>query len=166
MVPTTLNSGPIINNQSEWRQTMTTFAIPVNSSAISVVRYDSGSELLEIGFRNGNFYAYYDVDYATFTGLVSAESVGQYFADNIRNHFTYEETEAFTVLNPIGHFFNSAALSAGAYDYDTGVAALVFRSGRIYHYNLHPAAWSDLVRSASPGNYFTNHIRGRAELAS
>ena len=145
---------------------MTTFAFPVNSSVISVVRYNSDTEVLELGFRSGRYYAYYDVDFAVFTDLINAESVGQYFADNIRNNYVYEITEPFAVLNPEAHVFNSTALRTGAYNYDTRVAAFVFPNGRVYRYQLHPAAWSDLVRSASPGNYFANHIRGHAEVVS
>ena len=144
---------------------MAIFAFPVNSSVISVVRYDSDTEVLELGFRSGRYYAYSDVDLDVFHGLINGQSVGQFFADNIRSQYVYEEIAPFLVLNPTAHIFNSTALRTGAYNYDTRVAAFVFPNGRVYRYQLHPATWSDLVRSSSPGAYFNQYIRQLAEKA-
>lgn len=61
----------------------------VDSSNIDEVGYDSESSVLEILFKNGSVYQYYDVPEATFHELLSAGSVGQYFHRQIRGIYRY-----------------------------------------------------------------------------
>ena len=63
--------------------------VAVNSSNLSGIGYDGWSAVLVIEFHGGRIYQYADVPYSTYEGLMRAESHGKYFAENIRNHFSY-----------------------------------------------------------------------------
>jgi hypothetical protein len=62
---------------------------PVSSSNIESVGYDEDSETLEVEFKNGTLYQYFDVPQGAFNGLVNAESVGGYLAENIKGVYRY-----------------------------------------------------------------------------
>ena len=53
---------------------------PVDSSSIATVGYDPASRTLEIEFRDGDVYQYFNVPAVVHRDLVAASSVGQYFA--------------------------------------------------------------------------------------
>jgi hypothetical protein len=61
---------------------------PVSSSNLTSVGYDGGSEILEVEFKNGNIYQYYNVPQVMFDALLQAPSVGSFFNANIRNFFS------------------------------------------------------------------------------
>jgi KTSC domain len=61
----------------------------VSSSNISQVAYDPDAQTLHIQFSNGSVYRYSDVPQDEYEGLLSAASVGSYFADNIKNGYSY-----------------------------------------------------------------------------
>lgn len=63
--------------------------IPVASSNIASIGYDSAEGTLEIEFTTGAVYAYYRVPYETYDNLMSATSHGKYFATYIKNRFTF-----------------------------------------------------------------------------
>jgi KTSC domain-containing protein len=56
----------------------------VNSSAIHSVGYDPPTEILEIEFQDGTIYQYAKVPETVHAELMSAESKGRYFEDNIK----------------------------------------------------------------------------------
>lgn len=60
---------------------------PVNSSNIAKVLWTNDG--LVINFNDGSVYNYPDVSRATFSKLYNAQSVGSYFAANIRNQYKY-----------------------------------------------------------------------------
>lgn len=60
---------------------------PVSSSNLASVGYDSGSETLEVEFKNGSIYQYYNVPQVMFESLMQAPSVGSFFNANIRNNY-------------------------------------------------------------------------------
>lgn len=62
---------------------------PVSSSNIESVGYDSDTGTLEIEFKNGSVYQYFDVPQALYDGLVSAESVGGYLAAQIKGVYRF-----------------------------------------------------------------------------
>lgn len=64
---------------------------PVSSSNIATVGYDSGTGTLEIEFHSGGIYQYYDVPGAEHDALVSAPSIGGYFARNIKNKYQWRQ---------------------------------------------------------------------------
>lgn len=60
---------------------------PVSSSNLVSVGYEDTSETLEVEFKNGNIYQYYNVPQVMFETLMQAPSVGAFFNANIRNAF-------------------------------------------------------------------------------
>lgn len=62
---------------------------PVQSSHLSSVGFDTDSQTLEVEFRDGNVYQYFDVPEAVHLELMGSSSVGQYFSSNVRNSFRY-----------------------------------------------------------------------------
>lgn len=62
---------------------------PVSSSNVESVGYDEDSETLEVEFKNGTLYQYFDVPQSAFNGLVNAHSVGGYLAENIKGVYRY-----------------------------------------------------------------------------
>ena len=61
----------------------------VTSSNIDSAGYDPSSSTLEIEFKDGRVYQYFDVPRSVFDGLLRAASVGQYFHREIRGVFRY-----------------------------------------------------------------------------
>jgi hypothetical protein len=59
-----------------------------NSSMISGIAYDESTATLEIEFRNGGaVWQYYDFPEYMWHEFRNAESLGKYFAANIRHQF-------------------------------------------------------------------------------
>ncbi len=63
----------------------------VSSSNIASIGYDANSQTLEIEFLNGGVYQYFDVPQHVFDELMSANSHGQYLAQNIKGHYRYSK---------------------------------------------------------------------------
>lgn len=61
----------------------------VNSTSISEVGYHKDSETLEILFRNGGTYQYFDVPSRVHQELIQADSVGGYLNREIKGAFRY-----------------------------------------------------------------------------
>lgn len=57
---------------------------PCESTAISAYGYDDSEHTLYLTFKSGNTYAYAGVPPDVFSGLASAESIGRYYAANIK----------------------------------------------------------------------------------
>ncbi len=66
--------------------------VPVVSSNVASVGYDSSSQTLEIEFGEGAVYQYFDVPLAIYEGLVGAESPGGFVHQQIRGVFRYART--------------------------------------------------------------------------
>lgn len=62
---------------------------PVASSNLASVGYDADDETLEIEFHSGGVYRYADVPQAVYQELLSAQSHGSYFHENIRGEYDY-----------------------------------------------------------------------------
>lgn len=56
----------------------------VTSSNIASIGYDSTSQILEVEFRDGSIYQYYDVPESLYDGLMSADSHGKYLNEYIK----------------------------------------------------------------------------------
>jgi len=65
----------------------------VESSNIAAVGYDSETETLQIRFHSGKTYQFYGVPDNLFEGLLTAESVGKYFAANVRGQYEYKKLD-------------------------------------------------------------------------
>jgi hypothetical protein len=63
----------------------------VTSSNIESVGHDA--ETLRIKFTTGAEYDYQGVSEETFRGMLGAESVGRYFAANIRGKYQHKQVE-------------------------------------------------------------------------
>lgn len=62
---------------------------PVESTNIAAIGYDSQSATLEIEFKNGSIYQYFNVPPIIAEQLLLADSKGSYLNANIKNHFSY-----------------------------------------------------------------------------
>jgi hypothetical protein len=63
--------------------------IPVSSSNIRSVGYDSETNVLEIEFNHGGIYHYTGVPEAVYRSFMAAGSKGTYHAQFIKNHYPY-----------------------------------------------------------------------------
>lgn len=63
----------------------------VSSSNIAAVGYDVDSKTLRVRFNSGPTYDYRGVPERLYHELVGAESVGQFFHQNIRLDFPYSK---------------------------------------------------------------------------
>lgn len=64
--------------------------IPIlNSSQLSGRRYFPESKTLDLKFKRGDVYSYFEVEQETYTGLVNSESPGAYFHKKIKTQHTY-----------------------------------------------------------------------------
>lgn len=61
----------------------------VESTILSTVAYDDARDLLQLEFRSGAIYRYFDVPAAVHTDLLRAPSKGSYFNRVIRGRFSY-----------------------------------------------------------------------------
>jgi hypothetical protein len=65
--------------------------IPVDSSNLSAVGYDSTTKIMHIRFNSGRLYAYYNVPESIYRELMNAESLGRYFNSLIKGF--YDDTK-------------------------------------------------------------------------
>lgn len=63
--------------------------VPVSSTSIAVVGYDEDSQTLEIEFRHGGIYQYFDVPARVHEELMAAPSMGRYLAEQIKGAYRY-----------------------------------------------------------------------------
>ena len=62
---------------------------PVTSSNVATVGYDVNTMTLEVEFKHGSVYEYFDVPEVVHQGLMTADSVGKYFNQNIKDNYRY-----------------------------------------------------------------------------
>jgi hypothetical protein len=60
---------------------------PVSSSNIAAVGYDEETNVLTVEFQSGASWNYTGVPISTYRALLTADSAGRYFAQNVRNAF-------------------------------------------------------------------------------
>jgi hypothetical protein len=58
--------------------------VPVQSSNLASVGYDSANMILEIEFHSGGIYQYFNLPLQIHEGLMNAGSKGTYFDQNIK----------------------------------------------------------------------------------
>ena len=63
--------------------------VPVSSSNLASVGYDAANSALEVEFRHGGLYQYFDVPAHEHEALMQASSHGEYFSAHIRNTYRY-----------------------------------------------------------------------------
>jgi len=65
----------------------------ISLKTIESVGYDKDKRTLEILFGGSGVYTYFDVSKKVYQELVTADSVGTYFHQNILNKFKYEKVD-------------------------------------------------------------------------
>jgi hypothetical protein len=65
--------------------------VPLASSVLAAAGYDPSSRTLELEYRNGRVYRYFDVPEFTYRALLRAPSVGRFVKSAIREAFRFEE---------------------------------------------------------------------------
>lgn len=63
----------------------------VSSSNLASVGYDPTSKTLEVAFKSGRVYEYYNVPASEHRALMSASSHGRYFNANIKENYEFSE---------------------------------------------------------------------------
>lgn len=64
--------------------------IPVSSSNLKAIAYDTLHHILTIEFHNGSIYEYYNVPPHIYEGLLYAPSKGKYHHRYIKNNYPYK----------------------------------------------------------------------------
>ena len=62
---------------------------PVNSSNIAEIGYDPPTMTLEVAFKQGTAYQYFDVPETVYQELMRADSKGKFLNANIKNSYRY-----------------------------------------------------------------------------
>lgn len=62
---------------------------PVSSSSIASVGYERETATLEVEFADGGLYQYFDVPEHEYEALVGADSIGSYFANQVKGVYRY-----------------------------------------------------------------------------
>ena len=65
--------------------------IPVSSSNIRSIGYDSQSAILEVEFTSGDVYRYFDVPEHLYQQFLHTSSHGQFLNDYIRYNYRYQK---------------------------------------------------------------------------
>lgn len=64
---------------------------PIQSSSIVSVGYDEARSELEIAFRSGRTYRYFDVPESVYAWLLRVPSPGTYVNRHVRDRYRFEE---------------------------------------------------------------------------
>jgi len=65
----------------------------VSSTSIHAIGYDSQTKALEVEFKSGRVYRYFDVPPDIYEALMHSDSHGQYFNTNIRDTFKFDRIQ-------------------------------------------------------------------------
>lgn len=66
---------------------------PVQSSNLASVGYDQSSRTLEVEFKDGGVYHYFEVPADTHGGLMEAPSKGKYLAARVKGTYRYKKVK-------------------------------------------------------------------------
>ena len=61
--------------------------VPVTSSNVTEVGYDASTMTLEVAFKNGTVYQYFDVPESVYQELLRAGSIGTFLNEQIKNSY-------------------------------------------------------------------------------
>ena len=64
---------------------------PVRSSVIAALGYDQATNTLEVEFVSGKVYRYFMIPAETYDALLTADSLGREFNENVRDRYPSEE---------------------------------------------------------------------------
>jgi hypothetical protein len=60
---------------------------PVQSSVLESVGYDPGAKILELEFREGGVWNYFDFSRISYKRFITAESLGKFFVKRIKGKY-------------------------------------------------------------------------------
>ncbi len=63
----------------------------VKSSVIAAVAYDARHKVLEVEFHTGRIYHYHGVPRSVLDTMMSADSIGKFFNEEVRPHYRATE---------------------------------------------------------------------------
>lgn len=63
--------------------------VPLSSTTLASAAYDSQQQVLQLEFRSGAMYQYFDVPESIYQELLLADSHGTYFNYHIRDAFPF-----------------------------------------------------------------------------
>ena len=63
----------------------------IDSSTIHTIEYYPEIQLLEVEFKRGTSYRYFDVPKDVYDDLMKAKSIGSFFNKNIAKKYVYEK---------------------------------------------------------------------------
>jgi hypothetical protein len=63
----------------------------VESSNLASIGYDAENEILEVEFKHGGVYQYFDVPEYVYEELMDADSHGRYFVRNVKDEYEYQK---------------------------------------------------------------------------
>lgn len=65
----------------------------VSSSTIASIGYDESSKVLEVEFKSGGVYQYFEVPKSIYSTFMSASSKGTYHSQNIKDKYRYKKIQ-------------------------------------------------------------------------
>ena len=63
----------------------------VSSSNLKSIGYDINTSILEVEFKNGRVYQYFNVPINVYNAIINASSIGKYLNSNIVGVYKYTE---------------------------------------------------------------------------
>lgn len=69
--------------------TIATVPVPLYSTTLASATYDASQSFLQLEFRDGAVYRYFQVPESLYSALLHADSHGRYFNRRIRGRFPY-----------------------------------------------------------------------------
>lgn len=66
--------------------------VPVQSSSLASIGYDSSTQVLEVEFHDGSIYRYAAVPPGVHRDFLAARSKGRFFATFVRGRYAFEKT--------------------------------------------------------------------------
>jgi hypothetical protein len=73
--------------------------LPVNSSMATAVGYDSEEQVLQVEFYNGAVYQYSGIEAETWEDLQAADSIGEFFNQEIKGKYECERLDDMCDFN-------------------------------------------------------------------
>ena len=71
---------------------------PIESASFVSVGYSAEQSLLEVEFRDGAVYRFFDVPASCFQQLLTSDSRGRYFNSSIRNRFRNQRVSTINIV--------------------------------------------------------------------
>lgn len=106
--------------------------VPVESSMIKSVGHSFPRRMLEIEFKDGSVYRYKGVKKKAFEALLSSESKGKHFHQNIKAQYPYKKYQAKDGSKTGGDYYMKTACVRD-YDEFCKVAEWAYRDGKVTH---------------------------------